>query len=184
MFKPLVALALFLALAMPAAAQETDDYAPYVDAIVSDDLSALPAPVRAMYDQLLAAAESGDIERLGRLYDAQDVPPTISYGEVGDAVATFKRNSADGEGADVLAALEKLLHVSYAIIGASSDDPSYVWPALFVADLTDLSKAQKAELRSLVDEETYQSMLEFGGWYDYRLFIGKDGDWQAFVAGD
>ncbi|MET3926399.1 hypothetical protein [Devosia sp. 2618] len=174
-----------LLLSGPALAQEAVSTNPYDDMVVSDDLSALPEAVRAMRQQLIDATKSGDIESLQAIIDAQDTPPTVSFGLPDDPVAYLKEQSADPEGRQILAVLRNVLEAPYAKIDASSETPSYVWPYLAVVpDISNLTPAQTVDAYRLVSDEDLKGMTEFGGWFAWRVFIGTDGEWQMFVSGD
>lgn len=173
-----------LMLSGPALAQDHANYDPFADVIVSDDLSALPEPVRAKREQLIAATRTGDIEGLGAIMAAQDAPPTVSFGDPDDAIGYLREQSSDGEGLQMLALMRNLLEMPYAILGASSADPNYVWPYLAVSDLTALTPEQMVDVYRLITPEQFADMGDFGGWFWWRIYIGDDGEWQAFVAGD
>lgn len=174
-----------LLLFMPAAlAQDEAAYDPYADMVVSDDLSALPEPVRRKHEQLIEATRTGDIEGLRAIIAAQDTPPNVSFGLPDDPVAYLKEQSADPEGRQMLALLRNLLEMPYAVLGASSDTPNYVWPYLALADIENLTPEQTVDAFRLVTPDQLEDMRQFGGWFWWRVYIGKDGEWQAFVAGD
>ncbi|MFC3705359.1 hypothetical protein ACFOOL_11390 [Devosia honganensis] len=179
---PVLIAALFLA--APALAQEDASYDPYADLVVSDDVSALPEPVRAMREQLIEATRTGDLDSLQPIIDAQDTPPNVSFGRPDDALAYLREQSEDEEGRQILALLRNLLEMPYAVLGAGSDSPNYVWPYLAVADLAALTPGQTVDAYRLVTAAQLADMHGFGGWFWWRVYIGPDGDWQAFVAGD
>lgn len=174
-----------LLLFTPAAlAQDEARYDPYADMVVSDDLAALPAPVRLKRQQLIEATRTGDIESLRAIMDAQEAPPNVSFGLPDDPVAYLREQSADPEGRQMLALLRNLLEMPYAVLGASSDTPSYVWPYLALADIENLTPEQSVDAYRLITPEQLEDMHQFGGWFWWRVYIGPDGEWQAFVAGD
>ncbi|WP_338722676.1 hypothetical protein [Devosia sp. XK-2] len=181
----LIALPLFVLFAVPAPAQDDIETYPYPLYEISSDLSALPAPVAQTRQRLIDAALSGDIEALRPIIAEQKFPPTVSYGEPDDAVDYLKTYSADGEGLENLAILLDLLNAPYAVFDTESDDPSYVWPYLAVMeDLSALTPAQKVDAYRIVTHEQLTELVELEAWYYWRVYIGKDGEWQAFVAGD
>lgn len=179
----LAALFLLVCLAGPALAQDAE-FDPFANVVVSDDLAALPEPVRAMREALIAATRSGDIDNLRPIMEGQDFPPTVSYGEPDDPVAYLRDQSTDPEGKPTLALLRNLLEMPYAILPSENGNDSYVWPYLAIIDLNALTPEQTVDAYRLVTKEEFDDMGEFGGWFWWRVYIGKDGEWQAFVAGD
>jgi hypothetical protein len=173
---------ILVVLISPATAQEA--YDPYADRIVSDDISALPQAVQDKRAQLIEATKSGDMEQLRAIMDAQETPPRVSFGDPEDPIEHLRSESADGEGLEMLAILRNLLEAPYAIIGATSDEPSYVWPYLAVMEIPELTPAQKVDAYRIMPADLVKDLPEMGAWYYWRVFIGKNGDWQAFVAGD
>lgn len=173
---------LVLSLALPTAAQDGSAFPDYT---VSSDLSALPEPVRKTRDALIAAALTGDIEALRPIVKAQAFPPTVSYGGPDDAVDYLKSQSADGAGAEPLAILLDLLSAPYAIFDSGSGNPSYVWPYLAVVpDLSALTPPEKVDAYRILSHEQFTELVDLEAWYYWRVYIGHDGEWQAFVAGD
>ena len=178
----LAAAVLALSCTLPANAQ--DDMA-YPDYTVSDDLAALPEAVARKREELIAAALTGDIEALRPIVKAQAAPPTVSYGGPDDAVDYLKTYSADGQGIENLAIMLELLDAPYAVFDSASDNPSYVWPYLAVVeDLSALTPKEKLDAYRILTHEQFTELVELEAWYYWRLYIGKDGEWQAFVAGD
>ncbi len=183
----LLAAAVFaLMLVAPSLAQDeaTDDY-DWPEYTVSNDLAALPEAVRKTREALIAAALTGDIEALRPIVKAQQNPPTVSYGGPDDAVDYLKTYSADGQGIESLAIMLELLNAPYAVFDSASDNPSYVWPYLAVVeDLSALTPTEKLDAYRILTHEQFTELVELEAWYYWRLYIGKDGEWQAFVAGD
>lgn len=177
----LAASILTIGLCFAANAQE----AGWPEVVVSRDLSQLPAPVAEKREALIAAALTGDIEQLRPIVEAQASPPTVSYGGPDDAVDYLKEQSADGDGIEALAILLDLLEAPYAIFDAGSDTPSYVWPYLAVVeDLSALTPAEEVDAYRILSHDQFSELVELEAWYYWRVYIGKDGEWQAFVAGD
>lgn len=171
-----------LLLTAPVVAQEGEVYPEFT---VSSDLSLLPKPVAQKRQQLIDAAMTGDIEALRPIVAAQEFPPTVSYGGPDDAVDYLKTYSADGQGIENLAILLNLLNAPYAVFDSSSEDPSYVWPYLAVVpNLADITPAEKVDAYRILGHEEYANLVSLEAWYYWRVYIGKDGEWQAFVAGD
>ena len=177
------ALAALLLIA-PATAQEADEMI-YPEFTVSSDLSLLPKAVARKRQQLIDAAMTGDIEALRPIIEAQANPPTVSYGGPDDAVDYLKTYSADGAGLENLAILLDLLNAPYAVFDTTSDSPSYVWPYLAVVpDLAELTPIEKVDAYRILSHDQLTELTELQAWYYWRVYIGKDGEWQAFVAGD
>src|SRR5690242_16363168 len=118
----LVSAFVVLLLIGPVGAQEGGDG--YPEVTVSSDLGLLPKAVQRKRMQLIAAAQSGDIEALRPIVQAQEAPPTVSYGGPDDAVDYLKTYSADGAGVENLAILLNLLDAPYAVIDPDGDEPS------------------------------------------------------------
>jgi len=181
-----VLAAAFAALAIssaPASAQGLD--IPETGFVVSDDLSLLPADVRKMHDDLMAAAISGDIETLGKIMDAQATPVIVSYGDPEDKVVYLKTESQDGTGVAIMALLADLLDAPYAAMSGGEGKPVYVWPYLAVyEDLRALSDEELVDAYRIVGLDLFRAQQEVGGWLYWRVYLGPNGELQAFVAGD
>ena len=178
----LAAALVTLLLIAPAGAQ---DEMVYTDYTVSNDLTQLPKPVQQKREALIAAALTGDIEALRPIIDAQSAPPTVSYGGPDDAVDYLKTYSADGAGIEPLAILLDLLNAPYAVFDPAGNDPSYVWPYLAVVpDLAVITPAEKVDAYRILTHEQFTELTDLQAWYYWRVYIGKDGEWTAFVAGD
>lgn len=170
-----------LLLIAPVAAQEAD----YPEFTVSNDLSLLPKPVAQKRQQLIDAALTGDIEALRPIVEAQANPPTVSFGGPDDVVDYLKTYSADGQGVENLAILLDLLNAPYAVFDPSGEAPSYVWPYLAVVpDLAALTPAEKVDAYRILTHEQFGELVDLQAWYYWRVYVGEDGEWQAFVAGD
>ena len=165
-------------------AQEAPPYDPYADMVVSDDLTKLPQAVQDKRAALIEATKSGDIAALKPIMEAQTAPPRVSFGDPDDAIGYLKTESADGGGLEILAILRDLLEAPYAKIGATSAEPSYVWPYLAMADVTALTPAQMVDAYRIMPADQAKDLAGMGAWYYWRVFIDENGEWSAFVAGD
>lgn len=153
--------------------------------VVSDDTSLLPQSVQDKRLALIAAAESGDVVELKAIFDAETSPPTVSFGDPDDAIAYLKGESADGEGYEILALLADILTAPFAAVDGGDGKPFYVWPYLAsYEDLTDLTPAEKVDGIRIAGYDDFKAQQEIGSWYFWRVYIGADGQLQAFVAGD
>ena len=167
----------------PAVAQQLE--IPENGFVVSEDVSLLPQSVQDKRLALIAAAESGDVAELKAIFDAEGSPPTVSFGDPDDAIAHLKSESADGEGYEILALLADILTAPFAAVDGGDGRPFYVWPYLArYEDLTDLTPAEKVDGIRIAGYEDFKAQEEIGSWYFWRVFIGAEGQLQAFVAGD
>lgn len=158
---------------------------PQGGSVVSSDLGLLPEAVRAKHDMLLAAARTGDIAAIKAIMDKEPAPVTVSFGGPDDPIAYLKEVSADGEGRETLAILADLLETPFAAIDNGDGKAVYVWP--YLAGMNDLSKMTPADevvAIQLLGADKLTELRELGAWYNWRAYIGADGAWQAFVAGD
>ena len=172
--RPLL-LATCLALAAPAIAQ---------DRVVSDDLKALPEPVRTTRAAMLTAARAADPGALQAIVDDQGKPIQLGFGGAETAAQFIEGNSQTGDGLDVLADLADILEAPYAKVDDGEGGHFYIWPYLAGGDLTDLTDADKVVAYQLIDPEALPDFVEYGGWLSFRTIIDEDGTWQAWVAGD
>jgi hypothetical protein len=144
----------------------------------------LPEPVRQMREQLIAAAKSGDMERLRALMEAQPEQPAVSFGDPGDPIAYLKELSSDIAGREMLAILLEVLESGYVRTGVGSPDEIYVWPYFAVYPLEALTPEQLVELFTLLTAADYEDMKSFGAYTFFRVGIAPDGRWLFFIAGD
>jgi hypothetical protein len=181
-----VLAAAFAALAissMPATAQGLE--IPENGYVVSDDLSLLPPEVRKTHDDLMAAARAGDIQKLAKIMEAQPAPVIVSYGDPEDKVAYLKSESQDGTGVAIMAILADLLDAPYAAMSGGDGKPVYVWPYLAVyEDLRALSDEELVDGYRIAGLDLFKAQQEVGGWLYWRVYLGPNGELQAFVAGD
>lgn len=154
-------------------------------AIVSYDVDALPAPVREMRDLIIAAAKSGDLEKLRPLIGSGADITRLSLGETdGDPIDYIRSVSGDGEGHEMLAILQEIMEAGYVRLGAGTENELYVWPYFFALPLEGLSAPQRVELFKLVTAGDYNDMLEFGAYIFFRAGITPQGKWLFYLAGD
>lgn len=179
----LAAVAAFAISALPVFAQGLE--IPENGYVVSDDLSLLPPDVRKAHDELMAAAMTGDINKLGKIIDAQPSPVTVSFGEPPDEIEYLKGESRDGTGVAIMAILANLLDAPYAAMDGGDGEPVYVWPYLAVyEDLRALSDEELVDAYRIMGLENFKAYQEIGGWLWWRVYLGPGGRLQAFVAGD
>lgn len=143
----------------------------------------LPGPVAEMRDAIRTAVQAGRIEDLAVAIDWNELKPDIAPSLADDPIAFLKRQSADGEGLEMLAILGNLLDGPYAIVPLGNDlenNRVYVWPALAELPMATLTAAQEVELMRLVPAVAAREMKAKGRYTFWRLMIGADGTWHAF----
>jgi len=143
----------------------------------------LPAPVEEMRQAILAAAHSGRIEDLQVPIDWNELKPDFAATAVDDPIAFWKKESADGEGREILAVLANILQMRPAELPLGKDIENnivYVWPYLAEAKLDALTPAEEVDLLRLVSPERAKAMRAAKTWTWWRLSIGADGTWHAF----
>jgi hypothetical protein len=146
------------------------------------DLSRLPAAVARTRDRILAAARSGDLQRLATLMN--ESKPIFSFTDDKDPVAFWKANYPDSDGVEALSILITILEAGYVRVDEGTAQDMYVWPYFVRMPLKTLTAPQKVELFRIITGADYKDMIAFGAYAFYRLGIGPDGTWHFFVAGD
>ncbi len=178
------ALAVLAATAVPAFAQDLE--IPEGGYVVSNDVSQLPEAVQKRRLELIAIARTGDISALKAILDNDQT--TVSFGEPEDRTAYLAEASADKEGVETLAILADILEAPFAAVdgGEGPEGGSfYVWPSLAYYDsLQNLSAADRVVAYQIMGHAGFEDMKGLDAWYYWRVYIGPDGQLQAFVAGD
>jgi hypothetical protein len=151
---------------------------------VEYDLEKLPAPVRRLREQIIAAALTGDIEKLRPIFEANGEPPVLSFGDIDDPIDYLKSISGDPEGREILAILIEVLEAGFVHVEIGTPDDTYVWPYFARFPPDGLSGPQMVELFKLLTAGDYEDMKIYGTYLFYRVGIGPDGVWKFFVAGD
>jgi hypothetical protein len=148
------------------------------------DLARLPAPVARTREQILAAARSGDLDKLAALMRSGPVMPVFTFGDDKDPVAFWKANYPDSEGIEALSILVSILEAGFVHVDQGTPQDMFVWPYFVRVPLKMLSPPQRVELFRIVTGADYKDMVDFGVYVFYRLGIAPDGSWHFFVAGD
>ena len=144
----------------------------------------LPEAVRLMREQLIAAAKSGDIERLRPLMQEQPEPPSVAFGDPGDPINYLKALASDADGREVLAILLEVLESGFVHVGQGTGEEFYVWPYFAQYPLDTLTPEQLVELFTLLTAADYEDMRSYGTYTFFRVGIAPDGRWLFFLAGD
>ena len=148
------------------------------------DLSVLPAPVARTRERILAAAQSGDLQKLLTVMQMNETMPIFSFSNESDPVAFWKSNYPDSDGVEVLSILVTILQTGFTHVDKGTPQEMYLWPYFTRMPLKNLTPEQKVELFRVITGSDYKDMLDFGAYSFYRLGIGPDGTWHFFVAGD
>ena len=144
------------------------------------DFNALPDPVKRMLKQIAGAAESGDIEAMRTVFESNELKPMVATSFVDDPIAFWKKESADGTGRDVLAAMLNVLSTGYVRAGQGKDE-IFIWPYFAATDLANLTPAQEVELYRIVPPALAIPMKKSGKYSYYRLGVSPAGVWQYFL---
>jgi hypothetical protein len=144
------------------------------------DPQSLPAAVKQTLQEIFETAQSGDIDAMRPVLEENELKPMVASTHVDDPVAFWKKNSVDGEGRDVLAALLNILSTGYVKSG-QGNDAIYIWPYLAEMDLTKLTPAQEVELYRIVPADKALAMKKSGKYTYYRIGVSPTGVWQYFL---
>ena len=144
------------------------------------DLDALPDPVKRMLEEIIVAAESGDIENMRPVLESNELKPMVATAHVDDPIAFWKKASGDGTGRDVLAAMLNVLSSGFVRMGQGKDE-MYVWPYFAETNLAKLTAPQEVELYRIVPPSLALPMKKGGKYSYYRLGISPGGVWHYFL---
>lgn len=144
------------------------------------DFHALPDPVKRMIERIAVAAETGEIETMRPVLESNELKPMVAAAYVEDPIAFWKKQSADGSGRDVLAAMLNVMSSGFVRVGQGLDE-MYVWPYFAEADLSKLTAPQEVELYRLVAPPVALQMKQVGKYSYYRLGISPTGVWHYFL---
>lgn len=147
----------------------------------------LPRHVAEMREALLAASRSGRLDDLYAVIDMSPTLPDVGNAHGTDAVAHLRAGSADGNGYDVLAALQEILSMPPAVLPFGRDLENnliYVWPYLAERAYDTLTPAEHIDLHRLVDSSKIAEMRSRKRWTWWRIAIAADGSWVSFKRPD
>jgi hypothetical protein len=150
---------------------------------VITDLSQLPAPVARTRERILAAARTGELQRLVAVMQFGGTLPIFSLGAGQDPITYWKSNYPDSDGVEILATLIDILETPAVRIDAGTPQEMYVWPYFARMSPRMLTPAQKVELFKIVTGSDYKDMVAAGAYNFFRVGIGGDGGWRFFVTG-
>jgi hypothetical protein len=144
------------------------------------DFNALPDPVKRMLTRIAGAAESGNIEAMRTVFESNELKPMVAESFVDDPIAFWKKQSADGTGRDVLAAMLNVLASGYVRVRDGKDE-IFIWPYFASVDLKKLTPTQEVELYRIVPPGLALAMKQSGIYSYYRLGVSPTGVWQYFL---
>ncbi|RWX75926.1 hypothetical protein EPK99_19825 [Neorhizobium lilium] len=148
------------------------------------DMSALPAPVKKMRDQLIEAAASGDVERLRALVGTGANQTLVMNSDGDDPVDTLKTFSGDPDGQEILAIMIDILSTGAARFDAGKPDEVYVWPYFVAKNVESLTPPERVDLLRIVTAGDLIGMQENGNYNFYRIGITPNGQWKFLTGGD
>jgi hypothetical protein len=151
---------------------------------VEYDVSNLPDAVKQLREKIIAAAASGDPEKLRPIIVGNGEPPQLSLNDYDDPITYLKSQSGDPDGREILAILIEVLQAGYVHIGAGTPDEMYVWPYFAEYPVDKLTPPQLVELFRLIYAGDYEDMKNEGTYLFYRIGITPKGAWKYFIAGD
>lgn len=144
----------------------------------------LPAKVVTTRQKLLDAAYSGDLSELKKVMQQNELPPSVSVNDVGDAISFLKTQSGDGEGLEMLAILTDLLESGWTRVEAGKPTEMYVWPYFAEKPVEQLTAQEKVELFKIITSGDYEEMKSEGRYKFFTVGIGPDGTWHYFRLAD
>lgn len=144
------------------------------------DFNRLPDPITETLQSIVVAAQSGNIDDMLPVLEENELPPMLSDKAVGDPIAFWKKQSADGKGQDILAAMLNVFSSGFLRKG-DGKQAMYIWPYFAEMDLTKLTPAQDVDLYRIVPPPQGIEMKRSGKYTYYRAGIGADGVWHYFL---
>lgn len=144
------------------------------------DFNRLPDPITETLRSIVVAAQSGNIDDMLPVLEENELPPMLSDKAVGDPIAFWKKQSADGNGQDILAAMLNVFSLGFLRKGEGKE-AMYIWPYFAEMDLTKLTPAQDVDLYRIVPPPQGIEMKKSGKYTYYRAGIGADGVWHYFL---
>jgi hypothetical protein len=148
------------------------------------DVSRLPAAVARMRERILAAARSGDLNKVATVMQSNETMPIFSSSEARDPATYWKENYPESAGLEALSILVGVLESPFVHVEQGTPQEMYLWPYFARVPLRSLTPEQRVELFRIVTGADYKEMLEAGAYSFYRVGIGPDGTWHFFVTGD
>lgn len=152
--------------------------------VIVTDLTRLPPAVARTRERILAAARTGDLQKVVDVMRENESLPVFAFSEDKDPIEFWKASYPDSEGIEALSILITVLETAFVHVDAGTPQEVYLWPYFARLPLKALTPQQRVELFRIVTGADYKDMIEFGAYSFYRLGIAPDGSWQFFVSGD
>lgn len=153
---------------------------PKAQASTGQGEAGLPESVLRMREAIQDAVRSGRLDDLKTAIELNELKPEIGDGTNGDQIAALRAVSADGNGADILAAIGQILEAPWIAVPLGRDPENnriFVWPRFAESPLDALPPADATALAALVGAEAAEAMRKSGRYSHWRLGIGADGTW-------
>jgi hypothetical protein len=157
---------------------------PGAPAEIISDLGRLPDKVRQTRERILAAARTGDLNKVATVMQQNELMPVFSFGGGHDPVEFWKNSYPDSDGLEALAILIEILEMPFVHLDKGTPQEMYVWPYFYGMSLNKMTPEQKVELFRLITGTDWREMLDFGAYIFFRVGIAPNGVWHFFVAGD
>ncbi|MGE3148577.1 MAG: hypothetical protein AB7K04_05855 [Pseudorhodoplanes sp.] len=137
-----------------------------------------------MRERIVAAARSGDLQKLAAIMHGGTTMPVFTSSNDRDPVAYWKRNYPDSDGVEILSILLGIMEMGCVHAERGTPQETYIWPYLVSLPLGKLTSQQKVDLFRVMTGSDYKEMSVTGNYQFYRVGIAPDGTWQFFVAGE
>lgn len=144
------------------------------------NLDDLPQNTRAMQENLLEAAASGNLEELRDLFETNELTPVLAKQHINEPISFWKAQSIDGSARDIMANIAEL----FTLPPVKLKTGNYIWPYLAAIPLDKLTPAQEIDLFRLAGPIAASKMLKENRYTHYKAKIGKDGTWHSFKKPD
>lgn len=151
---------------------------PVVNIVIN--LDNLPENTRAMRENLIEAAASGNLEELRDLFETNELTPVLAKQHISEPISFWKNQSIDGTARDIMANIVEI----FTLPPVKLNTGSYIWPYLAAIPLNKLTKAQEIDLFRLAGPMAASKMLKENRYTHYEAKIGKDGTWHSFKKPD
>lgn len=146
------------------------------------DPELLPENVAKTRKSILEAARSGDIDSLRPVLESSELQPVISYEGVGDPIAYWKSQSADGKGYEILAKIADIFNAGFVRVNKDTPEEMYIWPYFAAVPLKSLTPTQKVELYQILPHSKILAMKATGKYNGFRAGIDRAGVWHYFIS--